>query len=151
MVLERSIVVTPDATVNRSGVWAKANMLRTELYAPTGWCFVNDPTRSNNSVGRDAAEFAIGADFVTPEFSRESLRWYLRNAEPSGKIIEYYDVRNGEANNYGLNVNDDTPLVILGLSHHYLVTGDLEFVRESYRRGKARRRVFAQSARCARP
>lgn len=135
-VLGRSIVVTPDATVNRGVLWAKANMLRTELYAPTGWCFVNDPTRSNNSVGRDTAEFAIGADFITPEFSRESLRWYLRNAEPSGKIIEYYDVRNGEANDYGLNVNDDTPLVILGLSHHYLVTGDLEFVRESYRAAK---------------
>ncbi len=67
-----------------------------------------------------------------PEFSRESLRWYLRHAERSGKIVEYYDVRNGKPNDYGLNVNDDTPLVIAALGHHYLVTGDLEFVRESY-------------------
>ncbi len=135
-VLGRAIVVTPDANVNRGVLWAKANMLRTELYAPTGWCFVNDPTRSNNSVGRDTASFAFGSDYVTPDFSRESLRWYLRNAQRNGKIVEYYDVRNGDANDYGLNVNDDTPLVILALSHHYLVTGDFEFLRESYAAAK---------------
>jgi hypothetical protein len=135
-VLNRSIVVTPDATVNRGVLWAKANMLRTQLYAPTGWCFVNDPTRSNNSVGRDTAEFAIGADYVTPEFSRESLRWYFKHAERSGKIVEYYDVRNGKPNDYGLNVNDDTPLVIAALGHHYLVTGDLQFMQESYAAAK---------------
>ena len=131
-VLGRSIVVTPDEHINRGVLWAKANMLRTELYTPTGWAFVNDPTRSNNSVGRDTAAFALGSDFVTPDFSRESLRWYFRNARRNGKIVEYYDVRNGEANDYGLNVNDDTPLVILALNHHYLATDDLEFIRESY-------------------
>lgn len=131
-VLDRAVVMTPDANVNRGVLWAKANMLRTELCAPTGWCFVNDPTRSNNSVGRDTASFALGSDYLMPEFSRESLRWYLCNAERSGKIVEYYDVRNGNANDYGLNVNDDTPLVILAINHHYLVTGDLDFVRESY-------------------
>ncbi len=135
-VLGRAVVVTPDANVNRGVLWAKANMLRTELYAPSGWCFVNDPTRSNNSVGRDTASFAFGSDYVTPDFSRESLRWYFRNAQRSGKIVEYYDVRNGEANDYGLNVNDDTPLIILALNHHHLVTGDLEFLRESYAAAK---------------
>jgi hypothetical protein len=131
-ILTRAIVVTPDRNVNRGVLWAKANMLRTELYAPTGWCFVNDPTRSNNSVGRDTASFAFGADYVTPDFARESLRWYLQNAERNGKIVEYYDVRNGNACDYGLNVNDDTPLVILALNHHFVVTGDWEFLRESY-------------------
>jgi Bacterial alpha-L-rhamnosidase 6 hairpin glycosidase domain len=130
--LDRTVVVTPDVNVNRGVLWAKANMLRTQLCAPTGWCFVNDPTRSNNSVGRDTAMFALGSDFVTPEFSRESLRWYLRHAQRSGKVVEYYDVRNGKANDYGLNVNDDTPLVIMALSHHYLTTGNLDLVRELY-------------------
>jgi hypothetical protein len=60
------------------------------------------------------------------------LRWYLRHAERSGKIVEYYDVRNGKPNDYGLNVNDDTPAVILALHHHFAVTGDLGFLRESY-------------------
>ena len=76
-------------------------MLRSQLYAPTGWCFVNDPTRSNNSVGRDTAAFVLGSDYVMPEFSRESLRWYLHHAERSGKIVEYYDVRKGKPNDYG--------------------------------------------------
>ena len=124
--------MTPDANVNRGVLWAKANMLRTQLCAPTGWWFVNDPTRSNNSVGRDTASFALGSDYVMPAFSRESVRWYLRHAQRSGKIVEYYDIRNGKANDYGLNVNDDTPLIILAVAHHYLVTGDIDFVRESY-------------------
>jgi hypothetical protein len=135
-VLGKAIVVTPDANVNRGVLWAKANMLRTQLCAPTGWCFVNDPTRSNNSVGRDTASFALGADYITPDFSRESLRWYLRHAQRNGKIVEYYDVRTGKANDYGLNVNDDTPLIILAVAHHYLVTGNIAFVRESYRAAK---------------
>jgi hypothetical protein len=135
-VLSQAVVVTPDAIVNRGVLWAKANMLRTQLCAPTGWCFVNDPTRSNNSVGRDTAMFALGSDYVTPDFSRESLRWYLKHAERSGKIVEYYDVRNGKANDYGLNVNDDTPLVILALAHHFIVTGNLEFIRECYTAAK---------------
>jgi hypothetical protein len=135
-VLGRSIVVTPEANVNRGVLWAKANMLRSQLFAPTGWCFVNDPTRSNNSVGRDTASFSLGSDFLMPDFSRESLRWYLRHAQRSGKIVEYYDVRNGKAEDYGLNVNDDTPLVLLALSHYYAVTGDLDFVRESYAAAK---------------
>ncbi|HVN68072.1 MAG TPA: hypothetical protein VMU38_00260 [Candidatus Binatia bacterium] len=131
-ILRRSMVITPDADVNRGVLWAKANMLRTQLCAPTGWSFVNDPTRTNNSVGRDTASFVFGSDYVTPDFSRESLRWYMQNAERSGKIVEYYDVRTGEPSDYGLNVNDDTPLAILALGHHYLATGDLDFVAECY-------------------
>ena len=131
-VLERSVVITPDAHVNRGVLWAKANMLRTQLLAPTGWGFVNDPTRSNNSVGRDTAAFSLGSDYVTPDFSRESLRWYLDHAQRSGKIVEYFDVRNGKSEDYGLNVNDDTPLVVLALSHHYRATGNIEFLREMY-------------------
>jgi hypothetical protein len=42
--------------------------------APTGWCFVNDPGRSNNSVGRDTAWFAYGADYLAPEFARITAR-----------------------------------------------------------------------------
>jgi Bacterial alpha-L-rhamnosidase 6 hairpin glycosidase domain len=131
-VLDRSVVVTPDAHVNRGVLWAKANMLRTQLLAPTGWGFVNDPTRSNNSVGRDTAAFSLGSDYVTPNFSRESLRWYLKHAQHSGKIVEYFDIRNGKSEDYGLNVNDDTPLVVLALAHHYQATGDRRFLREMY-------------------
>lgn len=131
-VLGRSVVVTPDPEVNRGVLWAKANMLRTELHAPTGWSFVNDPTRSNNSVGRDTAWFAFGADYLTPDFARESLLAYVDRQEKSGMIVEYYDIRNGETADYGLNVNDNTPLLVLALWHHYNTTGDEQFLRQIY-------------------
>ncbi len=109
-VLSRSVVLTPDPHVNRGVIWAKANMLRVQNRAATGWCFTNDPTRSNNSVGRDTAWYAMGADYLTPEFARESLKAYVRLQEPSGLVVEYYDIRNGKTETYGLNINDNTPL-----------------------------------------
>jgi hypothetical protein len=132
-ILGRAIVMTPDADVNRGVLWAKANMLRTQLLAPTGWCFVNDPTRSNNSVSRDTAWFAFGSDYVTPDFSRAALLAYLRNMERKGMVVEYYDIRNGKTADYNLNINDDTPLIILALWHHYNATGDRAFLQRAYR------------------
>jgi hypothetical protein len=38
-VLNRSVVLTPDSQINAGVIWAKANMLRTMLLAPTGWNF----------------------------------------------------------------------------------------------------------------
>ncbi|HEX5273734.1 MAG TPA: hypothetical protein VFW34_00465 [Candidatus Rubrimentiphilum sp.] len=144
-ILERTVLITPDAEVNRGVLWAKANMLRVLLRAPTGWCFVNDPTRSNNSVARDTAWFAMGADFILPQFARESLLWYVEHLEPSGKVIEYYDVRNGAPADYRLNINDDTPLLILALWHHYNTSGDRDFLAHVYPRAlKAARYILSQ-------
>ncbi|HEY5095683.1 MAG TPA: hypothetical protein VII69_11240, partial [Candidatus Eremiobacteraceae bacterium] len=91
-VLNRAVVLTPEADVNRGVLWAKANMLRTQLLAPTGWCFVNDPARSNNSVARDTAWFAFGADYITPDFAEESLLWYTDHLEGDGMVVECYDI-----------------------------------------------------------
>jgi hypothetical protein len=107
-------------------------MLRTQTLADTGWCFVNDPTRSNNSVARDTAWFAFGSDYITPEFSRASLLWYVKHLEKTGMVVEYYDVRNGKSEDYGLNINDNTPLLILALWHHYGATGDAAFLENVY-------------------
>lgn len=131
-VLGRSVVLTPDLHVNQGVLWAKANMLRVALKSPTGWCFVNDPTRSNNSVGRDTAWFAYGADFFAPDFARESLLKYVSLQEKSGMIVEYYDIRDGQTADYGLNINDNTPLMILAFWHHYNATGNEEFLRRVY-------------------
>jgi hypothetical protein len=144
-VLGRSVVLTPDPQVNRGVLWAKANMLRVETKAPTGWCSTNDPTRSNNSVGRDTAWFAFGADYLTPEFARDSLLAYVRLQDDSGKIVEYYDIRTNKTEDYGLNINDDTPLLILALWHHYKVTGDEDFLQEVYpAAAKAARYILSQ-------
>lgn len=131
-ILGRAIVMTPDPEVNRGVLWAKANMLRVELLSPQGWAFTNDPTRSNNSVGRDTAWFAFGADYITREFARESLLWYADHIEPEGKVVEYFDIRTGESNDDDLNINDDTPLIVLGLWHHYNTTGDRAFLEYAY-------------------
>lgn len=143
--LGQSVVLTPDTSVNRGVLWAKANMLRVESKAPTGWCFVNDPTRSNNSVGRDTAWFSLGSDYLTPEFSREALKAYVRLQEKNGMIVEYYDIRTGKTEDYGLNINDNTPLLIMALWHHYNTTGDIDFLREVYPAAvKAARYILSQ-------
>jgi glycogen debranching enzyme len=131
-VLDRAVVVTPEPEVNRGVLWAKANILRSQSLTSQGWCFVNDPTRSNNSVARDTAWFAFGADYITPRFAKESLLWYAEHLEPCGMVVEYFDIRNGKTEDYGLNINDDTPLLILALWHHYSITGDREFLERVY-------------------
>jgi hypothetical protein len=131
-VLNRSVVLTPDRDVNAGVLWAKANMLRTMLLAPTGWSFVNDPARSNNSVGRDTAWFAFGADYICPEFVEASLLWYADHLERKGMVVEYYDIRTGQTADYKLNINDNTPLLILALWHHFNTTGDEGFLRRAY-------------------
>ena len=131
-VLARSTVVTPDDELNRGVMWAKANMLRVILKPQTGWSFVNDPTRSNNSVGRDTAWFGYGADYVMPDIARDALLAYVDLQEPSGMMVEYYDVRNKTTADYGLNINDNTPLIVLALLHHYHATGDRAFLEQIY-------------------
>ncbi|MGH2442896.1 MAG: MGH1-like glycoside hydrolase domain-containing protein [Chloroflexota bacterium] len=144
-ILRRSVVLTPDAEVNRGVLWAKANMLRIQTKAETGWGFTNDPTRSNNSVARDTAWFALGADYMTPEFARESLSAYVRLQEKNGMMVEYYDLRTGDTEDYGLNINDNTPLIIMALWHHYNATGDEEFLRKVYpATTKAARYILSQ-------
>jgi hypothetical protein len=144
-VLSRAVVLTPNPEINRGVLWAKANMLRVMHKAPTGWCFVNDPMESNNAVGRDTAWFAFGADYLAPEFARDSLLAFVRLQEAKGLIVEYYDIRTNKAADYGLNINDNTPLLILALWRHYTATGDLEFLKEVYpAAAKAARYILSQ-------
>lgn len=143
--LSRSVVLTPNPQVNTGVLWAKANMLRVERLTPTGWGLTNDPMRSRACVGRDTAWFAYGADYITPRFARDSLLGFVRRQEPSGKIVEFYDLLTGASDDYGLNINDNTPLLILGLWHHYNTTGDLDFLREIYpAAAKAARYIVSQ-------
>ena len=60
-------------------------------------------------------------------------------------VIEYYDVRNGKSEDYGLNINDNTPLLILALWHHYNTTGDQAFLKQVYPYAlKAARYILSQ-------
>lgn len=135
-VMGDAIVLTPDEEVNRGVQWAKANILRVQSHTQQGWAFVNDPTRSNNAVARDTAWYALGADYLTPAFTGETLAWFAEHLEERGMVVEYYDIRNGETEDYGLNINDDTPLLVIALWHHYCVTGDRAFLQRVWPNAK---------------
>lgn len=138
-------VMTPNPDVNRGAMWAKVNMLRTELCAPRGWGITNNPGHSNNAVGRDTAWFAMGADLITPRFAGEALLGFMRRQKPNGMLVEYYGLVNGDTEDFGFNINDNTPLLLLALWHHYNATGDENFLREVYpAAAKAARYILSQ-------
>jgi hypothetical protein len=125
-------VETPDPVVNEGVFWAKVNMLRVLGQYPQGLAFTNEPGVSSNVVGRDAAWFVYGCDYLMPDASRELLRALAQRQYPDGKIVEYYNAITDERADYDLNINDDTPLFVLAVCHHYLATGDLDALRELY-------------------
>ncbi|HWE60897.1 MAG TPA: amylo-alpha-1,6-glucosidase, partial [Chloroflexota bacterium] len=125
-------VLTPDRTVNAGVLWSKVNMLRVMARYPTGPAFTNDPGNSSNVVARDAAWFVYGNDHLRPDFSRTLLDTFARLQQECGKIIEYYNALDGSTDDYGLNINDDTPLFVLAVNHHYRATGDSAWLRRIY-------------------
>jgi glycogen debranching enzyme len=131
-VLNRAVVMTPNPEINRGVLWAKTNMLRSLLLTSEGWCFVNDPTQTTKSVARDTSWFGFGADYVVPWFVRRSLLWFAEHLTRDGMVVEWYDTRTGKTETYGLDMNDNTPLLILALRHHYCVTSDREFLDRAF-------------------
>lgn len=130
--LENSVVMTPVSEIDFGLRWAKANMVRVMHETPTGPGFTNNPGRSTACVGRDAAWFVHGCDWLDPTFSAALLRGFAARQEADGKIVEYYDLRTGATSDDGLNVNDNTPLFVLAASHHAMATGDHGFLEEIY-------------------
>jgi glycogen debranching enzyme len=122
-------VLTPVQTINDGAYWAKINMLRVLARYPQGLGFTNSPGASAAVVGRDLSWFTIGCDYLAPELSRDLLLRFAQTQDASGKFPEYYHAVTGATQDYGLNVNDDTPLFILGCAHHHRVTADVEFLK----------------------
>ena len=129
-----SEVLTPDDLINQGVLWSKVNMRRVMASYPEGIAFTNDPGNSTNVVVRDSAWFVYGNDHFMPTFSRQLLDNIGSRQYPSGKLPEYYDATIGGVNDDGLNINDDTPLYILAVNHHFRSTGDLEWLRGTYHR-----------------
>ena len=127
-----SRIMVPEQVISDGILWAKTNMLRVMGDYPTGAAFTNDPGRSSNVVVRDMAWYIFGCDYLLPEYARKLLRNIARFQQDSGKAVEFWNATTGEAEDYGLNVNDDTPLFILAAGHHYLVTHDHSFLEEIY-------------------
>src|SRR4029077_18703123 len=69
----------------------------------------------------------MGADYLTPNFSRDMLDFVRKyGVEPGGKITEYINAcaLPPHKSDYGLNINDDTPLIVGAVYHHFAVTRD---------------------------
>ncbi|MDQ6780476.1 MAG: hypothetical protein M3Z37_04895, partial [Candidatus Eremiobacteraeota bacterium] len=129
-VLDVAQVLTPEKIINDGVYWAKANMLRVLASYPQGIAFTNNPGASSAVVGRDVAWFTIGCDYVLPDVARDMLKRFGQTQYDSGKMPEFYNAITGEREDFGLNINDDTPLFILACAHHYRMSGDAEFLTD---------------------
>lgn len=116
-------VSTPDALLNEGAQWSKANMLRVLARYPTGVAFTNEPGLSSHVVARDVAWFVYGCDFLRPEACCRMLDILARTQQPGGKVVEYYNAITLRTDDYGLNVNDATPLFLMAAGHHVKTTG----------------------------
>lgn len=123
--------LTPSPTINRGVVWAKCNMLRVIKEYPQGWGSTNSPP-SDILVSRDTSWFVHGYDYLLPWFSRNAIELFNRFLEPSGQVVEYVRGVSGFKTAYDLNVNDDTPLHIIAILHHYNATLDDAWLRDVY-------------------
>jgi hypothetical protein len=144
-VLRRGRVLTPDAVINHGALWSKVNMRRVMAMYPTGCAFTNDPGKYTNVVIRDCAWFIFGNDHFLPAFSRDLLDNLAQRQYTNGKLPEYFDGISGKSEDDGLNINDDTPLFILAVNHHFRATGDADWLESAYSRvARAARYIISQ-------
>ncbi len=130
----RSTVATPDPLVNRGVEWAKVNTLRVQHRYRTGAGFTNDPPQ-DIVVIRDLAWYILGADHLTPLFSRALLENAICfGRHEGGKLTEFYhaDEVKPELHDYRLNINDDTPLFVIAAWHHVQQHGDDALLERFY-------------------
>jgi len=120
--------MTPSPVISRGVVWAKCNMLRIIKEYPQGWGSTNSPP-SDILVSRDTSWFVHGFDYFLPQFSRDAIELFNRFLEDSGQVVEYVRGVSGFRTSYDLNINDDTPLHLVAILHHYNATLDDAWVR----------------------
>jgi glycogen debranching enzyme len=121
--------MTPSPEISRGVAWAKANMVRIVKEYPQGWGSTNSPP-SDILVSRDTSWFVHGFDYFWPQFSRDALEVFNRCTEESGLMIEYVRGVSGYTTAYDLNINDNTPLHLVAMLHHYNATLDEQWVRD---------------------
>jgi glycogen debranching enzyme len=126
--LQDARFMCPSPAISRGVVWAKANMLRIVKEYPNGWGSTNSPP-SDILVSRDTSWFVHGFDYFLPQFSRDAIEVFNNFAEETGEMIEYVRGVSGFKTSYDLNINDDTPLHIIAMLHHYNATLDDQWVR----------------------
>jgi len=132
--LEKARLWTPDPLIDRAAQWAKVNQLRLQQESLWGACFTNDPP-SDITVGRDSVWYLMGSTYYLQPRSRKLLdAWFRFGLEPSGKFIEYFTASREPIyrDDYGLNIADSTPLMIMAAHQYYSLTGDRNFLYSAY-------------------
>ena len=131
-ILDRALLLTPDPRINRGLQWAKANTVRVQHRYRQGLGFTNDPPQ-DIVVVRDCAWYGLGADWLTPDFTEAMYSLILRyGIHDGGKLTEYIHADTGQREDYALNINDDTPLFVIGTVHHYSVSRSSSFLHLVY-------------------
>lgn len=132
--LSRTHIVTPEPVINRGLQWAKVNTARVQHTYRIGEGFTNDPPQ-DIVVIRDLGWYVLGADYISPAFSRGLLDLAEKYAfHEGGKLTEFIRANETkpEKHDYKLNINDDTPLYVYALYHHAVTSGDDNFLRYAY-------------------
>ncbi|MCE5276885.1 MAG: hypothetical protein ABFD92_13550 [Planctomycetaceae bacterium] len=122
----------PSDMLTQGMQWAKANMLRPLARYPKGNAFTNDPGHSSHVVGRDAAWYVHGCDFVRPEAACGLLTLLANHQRGDGLIPEFVDAVSGDAEYWDFNINDNTPLFVTAVDHHWSVTRHRRCLDELY-------------------
>ena len=132
--LQTTRLVTPDSLINRASQWAKITQLRLQQEYRAGEAFTNNPP-SDIVVGRDSMWYLMGSSYYAQSWSKKLLDfWFRYGLEPSGKFTEYLAASREPLfrDDYGLNINDNTPLLMLAAHHYYALTGDKGFLLAVY-------------------
>ena len=125
-------LVTPDPVINRGLAWAAVNTLRVQHRYRYGAGFTNDPP-GDLVVVRDAAWYGMGADYLTPDFVTELYELIRRYGVcRDGRLGEYVRATEGAREDYGLPLDDNTPLFIVAVHHHYMLHRDEAFFKRMY-------------------
>lgn len=125
---------TPDELIERGGLWAKINQLRMQQEYTWGTGFSNNPP-SDVVVGRDSYWYLSGSSYYAQPWSKLLLSlWFSKGLELSGKFVEYMAAAGNPifTDDYGLNINDNTPLLLMAAHRYYSMSGDLEFLHDVY-------------------
>jgi glycogen debranching enzyme len=132
--LHTATLLTPDPVINRANAWSKVTQLRLQAQYRWGEGFSNNPP-SDTVVGRDSMWYLMGSNYYAQAWSRKLLDlWFAKGLEPNGKFTEYMTASQDPlfTDDYGLNINDITPLLIMAASHYYSLSGDRGFLLQVY-------------------
>jgi len=127
-------IITPDEVINRGIYWAKVNVLRVWHGYLGGEAFTNDPPQ-DIVVVRDVAWFVFGVNYFLPSLSRNILEFVRKYCvHHDGKLTEYVHANESTPtlHDYGLNINDDTPLFILAVESYLSTVNDRSFLKAVY-------------------